>query len=131
MEPAVTPEGDLLRPHRNPLTLFKNVHRKNFGRGAAGKRRSRRAPSPLIGGEVLGVTEKMCAGFLQPSTFIDRLGRAVWVCVKNSQYIHTTSGLAAADIKMHLPSSNVPLADIELPMCAFNRCQNNACFAAE
>jgi hypothetical protein len=42
MEPAVTPEGDLLRPHRNPL--FKNVHRR--------KRRSRQALSLLIGAKL-------------------------------------------------------------------------------
>jgi hypothetical protein len=46
----------------------------------------------------LGVRQKFASTFMQ---------RQVW---------------PAADIKMHLVCQHVPLADIELLMCAFNRC---------
>jgi hypothetical protein len=84
------------------FTAQKRTHGPHIDQRLEAARSCRQAPP-----RSLGVRQKFASTFMQ---------RQVW---------------PAADIKMHLPRINVPLADIELLMCAFNRCKNNECFPAE
>jgi hypothetical protein len=69
------------------------------------------------------LTVRISTNVSKPLDHVGKRRRAVWgVRQKFAGTFMQRQVWPAADIKMHLPRSNVPLADIELLMCAFNRC---------